>query len=72
MTEFVVHVLLGVDAEGKSEEVSAEAVDLDDVVERIRYIAGEYPGFRAISVFHVEDWPKMLEGSEHVGPARPA
>lgn len=63
MSRYAVHALLSV-TDGASQEVTTEATDLDDALNKIRDCVAAYPSFIAISLLHVEDLPASVEGAE--------
>lgn len=65
MTKYAVHALLGV-VDGRTEEGSVEADDLDELLARVREILTHRPDFRAVTVLHVEDLPLTLQGATEV------
>lgn len=65
MTGFAVHALLGV-TNGVTDEATVEAVDVDELLERVRELIVMRPDFRAVTILHVEDLPLTLQGATEV------
>jgi hypothetical protein len=65
MNAYVVHAILPPIIPGQTNEVSVECADMEEVCRRIKELdsAGNLPMWQAISVFRIEDWPKVVEGT---------
>lgn len=64
MTEYVILALLGV-ADGRTEEAHREAADLDEALTLIREVVEKRGrNWHAITLVHVEDYPKALDNAE--------
>lgn len=67
MSAYVVHAILPPHTSGQTNEGSIECDTIDEVCERIKELDAHVDGnWRAISVFHIEDWPKVVEGARPV------
>jgi hypothetical protein len=64
--QYVVHGFLKEAPEGKTNEVSCECADLEDVVFRVRELISHYPDFGAITIVHIEDFDALMEGAKPV------
>lgn len=63
MSAYVVHALLGVDEHGNTQEISGEADDWDGAMDRAKWVADTNPSFMAITIMHVEEHPRFVEGA---------
>ena len=61
---YALHALISINAGGRTDEATIEVPDLDAVCDRIREMVAACPGFRAITLLHVEDLPLTLEGAD--------
>lgn len=68
MSAYVVHAILPPIVPGLTNEISVECNDMDEVCRRIKELdsAGNLPMWQAISVFRIEDWPKVVQGARSV------
>lgn len=72
MSAYVVHAILPPIVPGQTNEVSVECDDMDEVCRRIKELDAtgskhsDKKMWMAISVFHIEDWPKVVEGARPV------
>jgi hypothetical protein len=64
--DLVVHCLLAIE-DGQTVEASREFSNLDDMLVGLREAIEHRPDFLAITILHLEDHPRLLEGSEHLG-----
>lgn len=63
MTAYAVIALLGVQ-DGRTDEAHAECDDLEEAVTAVRrLVAKRGRNWKAITIVHIEDYPKMLEGA---------
>lgn len=63
-SQFVVHALLKPIVQGQTNEVSVECESIDDVCRRIRELNMTNSEWQAVTILHIEDWPKLVEGAE--------
>lgn len=63
MSEYLVNVLLDIDANGVTDEMTSEAADLGAALDLIRQAVQYRPDFRAITLLHIEDAPRMMTGA---------
>lgn len=52
--------------DGLSREATREAATLDEALEHVREVEAKFPTWKAITLVHSEDLPKMMEGAERV------
>jgi hypothetical protein len=65
VSRYAIHALLGV-SNRRTDEATREAGSLDEALALIREVAEQVPGFRAVTLMHVEDLPLTLQGAESV------
>lgn len=63
MSEYLVNVLLDIDTNGVTDEISSEAADIDAALSLIQQAVQYRPDFRAITLLHIEDAPRMMTGA---------
>lgn len=70
MAEYAVLALLGA-VGGRTDEAHAECDDLDDAIRAIReLVAARGRDWDAITLVHIEDYPKLLLAAQHKPSAR--
>lgn len=67
MSAYVVHGMLPPHTPGQTNEGSIECDTIDEVCEQIKQLNAFTEGkWLAISVFHIEDWPKVVDGARQM------
>lgn len=61
--QFAVHGLMTSKVHGRSEEISAECEDMDEVLTRIKELTDMRQDWQVITVLHIEDFPAIMEGA---------